>query len=45
VRSLRPTAGEFIAFDSSMWHATSAVTTDRTLRAAVLEFWRVRPRR
>ncbi|MBD0694682.1 2OG-Fe(II) oxygenase [Streptomyces sp. CBMA123] len=45
VRSLPPTAGSLIAFDSSVWHATSTVTAPRTLRAAVLEFWRVRPRR
>ncbi|MGK4580698.1 2OG-Fe(II) oxygenase [Kitasatospora sp. HPMI-4] len=44
-RSLAPTAGTLIAFDSSVWHATSAVTAPRTLRAAVLEYWRVRPNR
>ncbi|WP_031523659.1 2OG-Fe(II) oxygenase [Streptomyces sp. NRRL F-5123] len=44
-RSLPPAAGTIIAFDSSVWHATSPVTADRTLRAAVLEFWRTRPQR
>ncbi|GGZ57690.1 2OG-Fe(II) oxygenase [Streptomyces subrutilus] len=43
VQSLPPDAGTMIAFDSSVWHATSTVTTGRTLRAAVLEFWRERP--
>ncbi|MBT2386642.1 2OG-Fe(II) oxygenase [Streptomyces sp. ISL-11] len=41
--SLPPAAGTAIAFDSSVWHATSTVTTGRTLRAAVLDFWRDRP--
>ncbi|WP_058041739.1 2OG-Fe(II) oxygenase [Streptomyces roseifaciens] len=45
VRSLPPAAGTAVAFDSSVWHATSTVTTGRTLRAAVLEFWRARPER
>ncbi|MFF7019506.1 2OG-Fe(II) oxygenase [Streptomyces klenkii] len=45
VRSLPPAAGTAVAFDSSVWHATSTVTTGRTLRAAVLEFWRDRPQR
>jgi hypothetical protein len=42
VQSLAPDAGTMIAFDSSVWHATSTVTTQRTLRALVLEFWRER---
>ncbi|MEU0400244.1 2OG-Fe(II) oxygenase [Streptomyces sp. NPDC006197] len=45
VLSLPPAGGSIIAFDSSVWHATSPVTADRTLRAAVLEFWRTRPQR
>ncbi|MFJ6214790.1 2OG-Fe(II) oxygenase [Streptomyces sp. NPDC092296] len=45
ILSLAPTGGTLIAFDSSVWHATSTVTAQRTLRAAVLEYWRVRPKR